>query len=124
MKILDDAAFLTLDWSDTLAARMRDQMLRDEVVALTAHRRQGRLVGQAWSQWPETWPHDTIAIWRRPVTAASRTMEGLRLVEQGLTVYAAAKAVGIRAQTLHAALKRRAHRDVCPTCGQVLPRSA
>ena len=56
----------------------------------------------------------------------SKTQEALALYDcGGMSIHAAARAAGIKAPTLHAAIKRReaqraAGKGTCPCCGQVV----
>ena len=55
----------------------------------------------------------------------SKTQTALALFDRGQSINAAARAVGIAAPTLHAAVKRRqaqkaAGKVHCPCCGQVV----
>jgi len=48
-------------------------------------------------------------------------MLAVELVERDhLTVYAAAKQVGLNQSAVHRAVKRRAVNDICPACNQVI----
>ena len=48
-------------------------------------------------------------------------MMAIDLVENdSMTVYAAAKALGINQSAVHRAIKRREDKDVCPSCNQVI----
>ena len=56
----------------------------------------------------------------------SKTDEALKLVEEGLTPYAAAKQVGITPTTVYVAMRRieaarAAGKVPCPCCGTVVP---
>ncbi len=53
----------------------------------------------------------------------SKTQEAIALVNQGMTPFAAAKQVGLSANTLYVALKRQREKqgiEACPCCGQVV----
>lgn len=57
----------------------------------------------------------------------SRTQQALNLVEAGLSIYAAAKKLGLSYSTLHKAVKtaqERESRGTCPHCGQLMPKRA
>ena len=118
--------FLDLAWSDNVRHVLRVRADRDDVLAFTASRTGDKLTAQAWTQWPPAWPSDVVAIWcKRPLPdtalAKSKTMQAVELVlDQGLTVYAAAKQIGINQSAVHRALQRREDKDVCPCCGQVV----
>lgn len=54
----------------------------------------------------------------------SKTQEALALVNQGMTPFAAAKQVGLSANTLYVALKRQREKqgiEACPCCGSLVP---
>lgn len=54
----------------------------------------------------------------------SKTQEALALVNQGMTAFAAAKQVGLSANTLYVALKRQREKqgiEACPCCGTLVP---
>lgn len=53
----------------------------------------------------------------------SKTQEAIALVNQGMTPFAAAKQVGLSANTLYVALKKqrgKQNAETCPCCGQVV----
>lgn len=54
----------------------------------------------------------------------SKTQEAIALVNQGMTPFAAAKQVGLSANTLYVALKRLKEKqgnEPCPCCGTLVP---
>lgn len=54
----------------------------------------------------------------------SKTQEAIALVDQGMAPFAAAKQVGLSANTLYVALKKRRARqgmEPCPCCGTIVP---
>lgn len=54
----------------------------------------------------------------------SKTQEALALVSQGMTPFAAAKQVGLSANTLYVALKKQREKqgvEACPCCGTLVP---
>jgi hypothetical protein len=54
----------------------------------------------------------------------SKTQEAIELVNQGMAPFAAAKQVGLSANTLYVALKRRRAKqgvEACPCCGTLVP---
>lgn len=118
--------FLDLAWSDNVRHVLRVKADRDDLLALTASRNGDKLAAQAWTKWPPAWPSDIVAIWfkRSPPssdTTKSKTMQAVDLVlDQGLTVYAAAKQIGINQSAVHRALARRDGKETCPCCSQVL----
>lgn len=57
----------------------------------------------------------------------SRTQQALALVDGGLSIYAAAKKLGLSYSTLHKAAKTAQERELrgtCPHCGQLMPKRA
>lgn len=127
MKQLTLEAFLNdLAWSDNMRHVLRIKADRDDLRALSANLRDGRLVAAAYTQLPDDWPDDTVAIWcKRPLQdnemGKSKTMQAVDLVlNEGLTVYAAAKKIGVNQSAVHRALQRRGDKEICPCCGQVI----
>ena len=58
----------------------------------------------------------------------SKTEQALKLIEQGMTPYAAAKEIGITPTTVYNAMKRQeaakaAGKVPCPCCGSTVPAS-
>jgi len=54
----------------------------------------------------------------------SKTQDAIALVNQGLTPFAAAKQVGLSANTLYVALKKQREKqgvEACPCCGSLVP---
>ena len=79
----------------------------------------GSLACSAYTDKPDEMPDNVVAIWS--TNPKSRTMQALDLVsDEGLTVYAASKQVGVNQSAVHRALKRRDGKDICPSCGQVM----
>lgn len=127
MKQLSLEAFLNdLTWSDNMRHVLRIRADRDDLLALSATVRDGRLVAEAWTVMPADWPDDTVAVWcKRPLRdnemGKSKTMQAVDLVlNEGLTVYAAAKRIGVNQSAVHRALQRRDDKEICPCCQQVL----
>lgn len=114
--------FLDLGFSDNLRHVLRVTADRDNVMALSAHDKNGKLSAQAWVSLPEVWPDGTLGIWLKECKPKrSRTMQAVDLVlNEGLSVYAAAKAVNVHQSAVHRALARRNDKQICPCCGQVL----
>lgn len=53
----------------------------------------------------------------------SKTQEALALVNQGMAPFAAAKQIGLSANTLYVALKRQREKqgvEACPCCGSLV----
>lgn len=113
-------------WSDNMRHVLRVKADRDDLIALTAHQVDGRLTAQAWTVQPQDLPSSTVVIWYKRLPAGSdvtksKTMQAVELVlEQGMTVYAAAKQVGVGQSVVHRALARREDKNLCPCCGQVV----
>jgi len=92
---------------------------QDAAYLVAYNKENGSLACSAFTNKPEDWPDNIVAIWSR--VPKSRTMQALDLVsDEGLTVYAAAKQVGVNQSAVHRALKRRDGKDICPSCGQVM----
>lgn len=127
MQILDLEAFLyDLPWSDNVRAKLRVTADRDSLRYLIAWNHDGQLSCSAWEQKPESF-HNAIAIWSKrgddPTASAtkSRTMQAIDLVlDDGMTVYAAAKQIGVNESAVHRALGRRKDKQICPCCNQVI----
>jgi hypothetical protein len=113
-------------WSDNMRHVLRVKADRDDLIALTAHQVDGRLTAQAWTVQPKDLPDGTVVIWYKKSPESSevpksKTMQAVELVlEQGMTVYAAAKQVGVGQSVVHRALARREDKNLCPCCGQVV----
>ena len=114
--------FLDLGFSDNLRHVLRVTADRDNVMALSAHDKNGKVSAQAWEALPEEWPGGTLGIWIKECKPKrSRTMQAVDLVlDEGLTVYAAAKAVNVHQSAVHRALNRRGDKEICPCCKQVI----
>lgn len=115
--------FLDLGFSDNLRHVLRVTADRDDLKALTAHNKDGKITAQAWDRIPREWPEGTLAIWLKPAPEAqrSKTMQAVDLVlNEGLTAYAAAKRVGVHQSAVHRAIQRRDDREICPCCQQVV----
>ena len=121
---LDD--FLqTNGWSANLKDKLQAISKNPETKYLVAWDNAGQLSASAYTAKPDEWPETAVAIWSKdkdldPATK-SRTMLAVDRVEKdGMTVYAAAKALGINQSAVHRAIKRREDKDVCPQCNQVI----
>ena len=114
--------FLDLGFTDNLRRILQVTADRDNVMALSAHDKNGKVSAQAWEALPEEWPSETIGIWIKECKPKrSRTMQAVDLVlDEGLTVYAAAKAVNVHQSAVHRALNRRGDKEICPCCAQVI----
>jgi hypothetical protein len=116
-----ESFLVDLPWSDNLRHVLRVTADRDNVKAITAHRKEGKLTAQAWTRLPRQWPDEVEALWVRPRPGRSKTMQAVDLVlKDGLTVYAAAKKIGVNQSAVHRAIQRRDDREICPCCGQVV----
>jgi hypothetical protein len=129
MKLLDLDNFLyDIPWSDNVRHKLRVVGDRDDVRYLVAWDNAGQPSCSSFTGKPDSWPDTAFAIWSKrgddPRNAAqplSKTMQALALVlDDGMTVYAAAKQVGVHESAVHRAIKRREGRDICPHCNQVI----
>ena len=135
MNLLTLDQFLNdLTWSDNVRHKLRITADRDDLRYLVAWDNAGKLSASAFTQKPNDWPDNAVAIWSkrgddpRPnalgdavAESLSKTMQAVALVlDEGLTVYAAAKQVGVHDSAVHRALKRREGKTVCPCCNQVI----
>jgi len=121
---LDD--FLqTNGWSANLKDKLQAISKNPETKYLVAWDNAGQLSASAYTAKPDEWPETAVAIWSKdkdldPATK-SRTMLAVDRVEKaGMTVSAAAKALGINQSAIHRAIKRREDKDICPHCNQVI----
>jgi len=121
MKPLSLEDFLnTHGWSDSLQAKLREASQDPAVKHLVAWDNAGTLSASAFTSKPDEWPEGSVSIWSKDITK-SRTMLAVELVERdNLTVYAAAKQVGLNQSAVHRAVKRRAVNEICPACNQVI----
>lgn len=79
----------------------------------------GSLACSAYTDKPDKMPDNVVAIWSK--IPKSRTMQAVDLIiNDGLTVYAAAKQAGVNQSAVHRAIKRRDGKDICPSCGRVM----
>ena len=125
-----DEFLYDLTWSDNVRGKLRVMADRDELRYLVAWDNAGKLSCSAFTEKPNDWPDNAMAIWSkrgddpRPGAEAqtiSKTMQAVSLVlDEGLTVYAASKQIGVNESAVHRALKRRDGKDICPCCNQVI----
>lgn len=116
--------FLKLPWSDNVRQKLRDMEKKNGALRyLVAWDNAGKLAVSAYTAKPDSWPDNAKGIWSRQ-SGASCTMQALDLVNEGLTPYAAAKQVGINQSAVYRAIARRAGREVCESCGQVIKSQA
>lgn len=112
-------------WSAGLTFKLAQAAENPDVKYLVAWDNAGQISASAYTAKPDEWPETALAVWARekdldPATK-SRTMMALDLVEKdSMSVYAAAKALGINQSAVHRAIKRREDKDVCPCCNQVI----
>jgi hypothetical protein len=127
MQLLDLEQFLyDISWSDNVRHKLRVMSDRDDLRYLVAYDLGGKLSCSAYTSKPDSFGN-AIAIWSKrgddPTVALpkSRTMQAMDLVlDDGLTVYAAAKQVGVNESAVHRAMGRRKDKDICPCCNQVI----
>ena len=122
MQLLDLEQFLyDISWSDNVRHKLRVMSDRDDLRYLVAYDLGGKLSCSAFTSKPDSFG-DAIAIWskRGDDPAKSRTMQAVDLVLEGMTVYAAAKQVGVNESAVHRAMGRRKDKDICPCCNQVI----
>lgn len=119
------AAFLDLDWSDNVRHKLRVIADRDDVKHLVAVYVDKKLSASVFTETPDEWPLNAVVWTKAPKVGLSKTMQALQLVDdEGFTAYAAAKRMGISAAAITRAQQRRAGKDVCPCCNQVIRLSA
>lgn len=115
------AQFLDLDWSDNVRHKLRVMADRDDLKHLVASYVDGKLTASAFTLTPEEWPLNAVVWTKAPKAGLSKTMQALQLVDdEGFTAYAAAKRLGISAAAITRAQQRRAGREICACCGQVV----
>lgn len=120
-----DEFLQTNGWSAGLTFKLAQTAENPDVKYLVAWDNAGQISASAYTAKPDEWPETAVAVWSRekdldPATK-SRTMLAVDLVENdSMSVYAAAKALGINRSAVHHAIKRREDKDVCPTCNQVI----
>lgn len=120
-----DEFLQTNGWSENLKNKLQKISENLDLKYLVAWDNAGQLSASAYTAKPDEWPETAVAIWSKdkdldPATK-SRTMLAVDRVEKdGMTVYAAAKALGINQSAVHRAIKRREDKNVCPCCNQVI----
>lgn len=129
MILLDFDKFIyDIPWSDNVRHKIRVMSDRDDLRYLVAWDNAGQPSCSAFNGKPEVWPDTAFAIWskrgddpRNVSQPLSKTMQAVALVlDEGMTVYAAAKQVGVHESAVHRAIKRREGKDICPHCNQVI----
>lgn len=127
MKIINPDTFLEdLAWSDSVRLKLTQIVAEKIHFALSASRRDGRLIAAAWDEIPEEWDESVEYVtFTSPLYPAPRSKTGLavQLVEQGVNRYVAAGRVGVAYASVHKAVKLRKERGVCSHCGQTMPKS-
>jgi len=92
---------------------------QDAAYLVAYNKENGSLACSAYTDKPDEMPDNVVAIWSK--IPKSRTMQAVELItDEGLTVYAAAKQVGVNQSAVHRAIKRRDGKDICPSCGRVM----
>jgi len=112
-------------WSAGLTFKLAQTAENPDVKYLVAWDNAGQISASAYTAKPDEWPETALAVWSREKdldpASKSRTMMAVDLVEKdSMSVYAAAKALGINQSAVHRAIKRREDKDVCPSCNQVI----
>jgi len=126
MKYLTMHQFLIgLGWTEPMKIQILKTIDDPDVFYVAAFKVGETLKAAAFSEVPETWPENCIAVWaRHPVRddiKKSKTMEALDLVDKGLSRYAAAKQLNISESAVHRAWHRRQGKNICPACNQIIP---
>ena len=120
-----DEFLQTNGWSINLKKKLQETSENPMTKYLVAWDNAGQISASAYTTKPDEWPETAVAVWSKekdldPATK-SRTMMAVDRVEnEGMTVYAAAKALGINQSAIHRAIKRREDKDICPHCNQVI----
>lgn len=124
MNYLTMSQFLIgLGWTEAMKTQILKTIDNPDVSYVAAFKVGDTIKASAFSEVPEAWPENCIAVWaRHPVVdiKKSKTMEALDLVDKGLTRYAAAKQLNISESAVHRAWHRRQGKDICPTCNQII----
>jgi hypothetical protein len=120
-----DEFLQTNNWSTNLKNKLRETAENPATKYLVAWDNAGQISASAYTAKPPEWPETAVAVWARDKdldpASKSRTMMAVDLVEKdSMTVYAAAKALGINQSAVHRAIKRREDKNVCPCCNQVI----
>lgn len=119
------AQFLDLDWSDNVRHKLRVMADRDDLKHLVASYVDKKLTASAFTETPEEWPLNAVVWTKAPKAGLSKTMQAIQLIDdEGFTAYAAAKRLGISAAAITRAQQRRAGKNVCPCCNQVIRSAA
>lgn len=112
--------------SDSVKDKLRAMVLREDIKYMVAWNNAGKTSISAFTGKPFDWPDSMVAVWAKDgddpfAEMKSKTMQAVDMVlSEGITAYAAAKAVGINQSAVHRALKRREDKTICPCCSQVV----
>lgn len=113
-------------FSPTMAVKLRDAALQPSLAALARVNVNGRYIVEAFTEVPPEWPFDTQSVYCKDVQTGeddvkSKTMQAIDLVvNEGLTMYAAAQQMGISQAAVSRAFSRREDKVICPCCQQVV----
>lgn len=119
------AEFLDLNWSDNVRHKLRVAADRDDLKHLVASYVDGKLTASMFTDTPEEWPLNAVVWTKAPKAGLSKTMQAIQLIDdEGFTAYAAAKRLGISAAAITRAQQRRAGKEVCACCGQIIRSAA
>ena len=112
---------LDLPWSDNVRHKLRVIADRDDVKHLVASYVDKKLTASVFTDTPEEWPLNAVVWTKKPKIGLSKTMQAIQLIDdEGFTAYAAAKRLGISAAAITRAQQRRADKEICPHCDQVI----
>ena len=127
MRVVDFDSFINDNgWSTAVKERLKAMSEREDVKYLVAWNNSGKLSASAYTGKPWDWPENIVCVWPKDgddpfAEVKSKTMQAVDLVlNDGMSVYAAAKEVGVHASAVHRALKRREEKLICPCCNQVV----
>lgn len=116
----------TIGWSEVVKDKLRSIALRGDVKYLAAWDNAGKPSASAFTERPDQWPANLIGVWSSRgddpfLPTKSKTMQAINLVtEDKMSVYAAAKQLDINPSAVHRAIARRADKEICPCCHQVI----
>jgi hypothetical protein len=123
MNVLDFDKFLyDIPWSDNMRHKLRVMADRDDLRYLVAWDNAGQISCSAFTGKPDSWPDTAFAIWSKRgddpnVPVVSKTMQALALVlDEGMTVYAAAKQVGVHESAKTSALTATKSSEIQVLC--------
>ena len=119
--------FLGLPWPARVRTAISRMAKREEILGVSASGPDSDLVATAWDSLPVRWPAGTSWVYLKGESkpdqemAQTKTDRAIELVNGGMSVYAAAKQVGVDHGSVYRAIKRAQERGTCPHCGQILP---